>query len=285
MSRTRPRERVGEATGLALRAAAAGREDLVGLAFDELIAMSGGERGMRAADDRLREAVSASSEPALQRAGAGRPGFPQLARGRRRNGDADDVDADDLAERDFSTEQRRRLAKRGAALPDGSFPIVTGEDLANATRAVGRARPSDRPAVRRHIRKRAKQLGLTDQLPDSWREADDDQDRDDDERELDEQIENLGSRRAPAFRGRHEADLDDDADEDADQDEADDSDEEDDDREEPSLADRLARAGRRRGARRESADILDRTIGSRPLRETGGSYIDILDAMRLERGV
>ena len=65
----------------------------------------------------------------------------------------------DFLNRDFSEEERRRLAKSGEAMPDGSFPIVTRGDLENAIRAVGRA--SDPEAAKRHIKKRAAALGLS----------------------------------------------------------------------------------------------------------------------------
>ncbi len=72
----------------------------------------------------------------------------------------------DFLNRDFSEEERQRLAKSGEALPDGSFPIVTRDDLANAIQAIGRA--SDPEAAKRHIRKRARALGAEDMIPDSW---------------------------------------------------------------------------------------------------------------------
>jgi ATP-dependent Clp endopeptidase proteolytic subunit ClpP len=72
----------------------------------------------------------------------------------------------DFLNRDFSEEERQRLAKSGAALPDGSFPIVTTEDLDNAIRAIGRA--SDPAAAKRHIVKRARALGAEDHLPEDW---------------------------------------------------------------------------------------------------------------------
>lgn len=72
----------------------------------------------------------------------------------------------DVLNREFSQEERDRLAKSGEAMPDGSFPIVTKEDLSNAIQAVGRA--SDPEAAKRHIKKRAKALGAEDQIPDSW---------------------------------------------------------------------------------------------------------------------
>lgn len=64
--------------------------------------------------------------------------------------------------RDFSTEERRTLAKSGAAMPDGSFPIVTTEDLKNA---IQLART---PAQRAHIKKRAAALGASKAIPETW---------------------------------------------------------------------------------------------------------------------
>lgn len=68
-----------------------------------------------------------------------------------------------LEKRDFDVEERRRLAKEGHAMPDGSFPIVTKEDLRNAIQAFGRA--GDKEAAARHIKKRAKMLHAEDMLP------------------------------------------------------------------------------------------------------------------------
>lgn len=67
-----------------------------------------------------------------------------------------------LMKRDFNQAARDKAAKSGAAMPDGSFPILNAEDLANAVHAIGRA---DHPeAVKAHIRQRAKDLGLEDWL-------------------------------------------------------------------------------------------------------------------------
>jgi hypothetical protein len=68
--------------------------------------------------------------------------------------------------RDFSTEEREKLAKKGQAMPDGSYPIATVGDLRNAIQAFGRAKNAS--AVKQHIIKRAKALGKTDLLPDGW---------------------------------------------------------------------------------------------------------------------
>lgn len=69
--------------------------------------------------------------------------------------------------RSFSTEQRRKLAEKGHALPDGSFPIVNKQDLRNAIQAYGRA--SNKKRAKRHIIKRARALNATDLLPDAWK--------------------------------------------------------------------------------------------------------------------
>lgn len=72
----------------------------------------------------------------------------------------------DFLNRDFSEEERQRLAKSGEAMPDGSYPIVTRQDLENAIQAIGRAKNPD--AVKAHIVKRAKALGLSELIPDGW---------------------------------------------------------------------------------------------------------------------
>jgi len=73
---------------------------------------------------------------------------------------------DGFDKRAFSPEQRRNLAERKLALPDGSFPIVNAGDLRNAVSAFGRAK--SKTAARAHIIRRAKALGATGILPDDW---------------------------------------------------------------------------------------------------------------------
>lgn len=72
----------------------------------------------------------------------------------------------DLIKRDFDTSSRKKAAAAGQALPDGSFPIITAEDLSNAIQAFGRAK--DKAAAKAHIIKRARALGKTSMLPESW---------------------------------------------------------------------------------------------------------------------
>lgn len=69
---------------------------------------------------------------------------------------------------DFSTKERKALAKKGEAMPDGSYPIRNKQDLKDAIQAIGRAK--DPEAVKRHIKKRAAALGATDTLPEDWTE-------------------------------------------------------------------------------------------------------------------
>src|SRR5258706_16314808 len=72
----------------------------------------------------------------------------------------------DYLKREFSDKERQGLADSGKALPDGSFPIKTKEDLGNAIQAIGRAK---NPAkAKAHIKARASALGASDMLPDSW---------------------------------------------------------------------------------------------------------------------
>lgn len=72
---------------------------------------------------------------------------------------------DDVAKRNFDAKQRESAAKSGAAMSDGSFPIESGADLSNAIQAIGRAK--NRAAVAKHIKARARALGMTDKLPSS----------------------------------------------------------------------------------------------------------------------
>lgn len=70
---------------------------------------------------------------------------------------------EDIA-KNYSTDQRRDMAKSGQALPDGSFPIKDCGDVADAIPLVGRYKgPHD---ARAHVIRRAKSLGCS--LPEGW---------------------------------------------------------------------------------------------------------------------
>jgi len=73
---------------------------------------------------------------------------------------------DATAKREFSQGERDSAADSGAAMPDGSFPIKSEQDLKNAIKAVGRAKNPD--AAKAHIKSRAKALGHEDILPEGW---------------------------------------------------------------------------------------------------------------------
>lgn len=77
-----------------------------------------------------------------------------------------EVYAASIEARDFSRKKRKALAKTGAAMPGGRYPIENTEDLGNAEHAIGRTPPSGRAAVKRHIRQRAKALHV--KLSSKW---------------------------------------------------------------------------------------------------------------------
>jgi hypothetical protein len=91
--------------------------------------------------------------------------------------------AAEIAARDFSEKKRKKLAKTGAALPGGGFPIVNKQDLKNAERAIGRAK--NPAAAKAHIAKRAKALGVSVSAKEADDDLDDDNKKEDDSSEVD----------------------------------------------------------------------------------------------------
>ena len=68
----------------------------------------------------------------------------------------------------FSEDDRKELARKGWALPDGSYPIRNVSDLKNAIQAFGRAK--NKNEAKKHIIKRAKDLHrYYDLIPEEWR--------------------------------------------------------------------------------------------------------------------
>jgi len=67
---------------------------------------------------------------------------------------------------ELDTEERRKLADQGKALPDGSFPIRDREDLKDAIRSYGRA--TDKAEAKRWIKRRARELNAEKELPEDW---------------------------------------------------------------------------------------------------------------------
>lgn len=80
-------------------------------------------------------------------------------------------DYDALVKAKYDTADRKDMASSGAAMSDGSYPIKDAEDLHNAIHAVGRGRNNSHAAIRRHIISRAKSLGLSDEIPDTWKDG------------------------------------------------------------------------------------------------------------------
>jgi hypothetical protein len=68
----------------------------------------------------------------------------------------------------YNAEDRKRMASSGAAMSDGSYPIEDREDLEHAIHAVGRGSGNSHDAIRRHIIARAKSLGASSEIPDTW---------------------------------------------------------------------------------------------------------------------
>jgi hypothetical protein len=87
------------------------------------------------------------------------------------DGDCEDGD-DEAIDREFSTTERQKLAKTGAAMPHGGFPIKSEGDLKNAIRAIGRAKNPG--AAKAHIKKRASALGLSKLIPSTWGDSEGD---------------------------------------------------------------------------------------------------------------
>jgi HK97 family phage prohead protease len=71
----------------------------------------------------------------------------------------------------YTASELQDMVKSGHAIKnangDPSYPVKDAEDLDNAIRAVGRG-GADHDAIRRHIIARAKALGLSSKIPDSW---------------------------------------------------------------------------------------------------------------------
>ena len=80
------------------------------------------------------------------------------------------LDAIDAAlgaeKREFSAAEREKDAEAGVAMPDGSYPIKSADDVENAVRDYNRS--GQKPDVKAHIIARAKAIGAESALPDDW---------------------------------------------------------------------------------------------------------------------
>ena len=83
--------------------------------------------------------------------------------------ESEDIEAEaaEIAlKRAFSEDKRTSMAEAGTAMSDGSYPIASETDLRNAVQAFGRAK--DKEATKKHIMKRAKELGKENLIPANW---------------------------------------------------------------------------------------------------------------------
>lgn len=77
----------------------------------------------------------------------------------------------DLVKAKYTAEQLRQMLKDGKAIKNAkgqpSYPIGDKDDLGDAIKAVGRGK-GDHNETRKYIIRRAKDLGASDMIPDSW---------------------------------------------------------------------------------------------------------------------
>ena len=78
------------------------------------------------------------------------------------------IDERIIAQKAVKAAARKKAAADGHALPDGSYPIENEGQLRSAIKLNGNSKSHSQDEVRRHIRKRAKALGKTDLIPESW---------------------------------------------------------------------------------------------------------------------
>jgi hypothetical protein len=68
----------------------------------------------------------------------------------------------------ISAAEREAAAKRGHAMPDGSFPIRNRTELESAIKLNGSSKTYSRGRIRAHIKRRAAALGLSSLIPEEW---------------------------------------------------------------------------------------------------------------------
>lgn len=78
------------------------------------------------------------------------------------------MDADIFSRANYSAAEREEMAKKGWAMPDGSYPIQTAADVKHAVNLVGKSKTYSYAQVKAHIVKNAKRIGATSVLPPDW---------------------------------------------------------------------------------------------------------------------
>ena len=84
-----------------------------------------------------------------------------------RKADAAPQTYEQLVKAKYNADDLKRMSTSGAAMENGSYPIADKDDLGRAIRAVGRGGASH-DAIRHHIITRAKSLGASSEIPDTW---------------------------------------------------------------------------------------------------------------------
>jgi hypothetical protein len=74
-------------------------------------------------------------------------------------------------ERYTTAAARAKEASNGVALPDGKFPIIDKHSLRSAIALIG-TYDGSHAAAKAHIVTKAKDLGLSSELPSDWRNTD-----------------------------------------------------------------------------------------------------------------
>lgn len=126
----------------------------------------GGRQDARGAHD-MEPTVTSTTGNSITITWSGLPATYQDDNGDGECGNIDTPDAGDL-----NTAARECAARRGWAMEGGRYPIRSEEmhgasDLAKAIKAVGRGGGSH-DEIRQHIMKRARSLGLSDEIPENW---------------------------------------------------------------------------------------------------------------------
>lgn len=121
-------------------------------------------RGLKATDYGALGAPPSKQAPAPKQAAPGVPA-PKAA-----DASPDAAKALDVVDLEYKVkydaEQTRAMAKKGQALPDGSYPIKDRADLDSAIKLRNHSKSYSAATVHKHIVKRAKAIGATDMLPD-----------------------------------------------------------------------------------------------------------------------
>ncbi len=68
----------------------------------------------------------------------------------------------------YSADQRKQMAAKGHAMPDGSYPIGDAQDVKSAASLVGHSKKYSAEQVKAHVIKNARRLGAMSALPESW---------------------------------------------------------------------------------------------------------------------